>query len=212
MEAIVQHFIGTTHEWMSANPLLYEAVWGIEAEPSGRRLLKIGDGIHYWQELPYVDETYIKGLPEKLTGLIQQGDSLVNAVRALEEALEAERVARANGDDTLQVSMREALTAENEARVKGDNALQVSIGVQVQSEATLRIQADNTLRLWAETELQKEWAARESLQVLTGQLLEFIREQMGPFDPVELFTGNGFNVATYDGKTIVTLLDINHII
>jgi hypothetical protein len=190
MEAIVQHFIGTTHEWMSANPLLLEAVWGIEVEPSGRRLLKIGDGTHYWQTLPYVDETYIKGLPEKLTPLAQQGDGLVNAVQTLEEAL----------------------TAENEARVKGDNALQVSIGAQVQNEATLRLQADNSLRLSMEAQIQTEQTARESLQVLVGQLLEFIREQMGPFDPVELFTDNGFNVATYDGKTIVTLLDINHIL
>jgi hypothetical protein len=190
MEAIVQQFIGTTHEWMSANPLLYEAVWAIEIEPSGRRLLKIGDGLHYWQELPYVDETWIKGLPEKLATLAQQGSSLVNAVQTLQDAL----------------------AAEGAARIKGDNALQVAIGAQVQSEAALRLQADNGLRLWAEAELQRERAARESLQTLTGQLLEFIREQMGPFDPIELLTDNGFNLATYNGKTIVTLLDINHIV
>jgi hypothetical protein len=189
MEAIVQQFIGTTHEWMSANPLLFEAVWGIEIEPSGRRLLKIGDGIHYWQALPYVDETYIKGLPEKLAELSVEESGLVNSVQALQEALAAERVARANGDD----------------------ALQVSIGAQVQNEATLRFQADNGLRLSTEAQLQEERAVRESLQVLTGQMLEFIREQMGPFEPVELITDNGFNLVTCDGKTIVTQFDINHI-
>jgi hypothetical protein len=190
MEAIVQQFIGTTQEWMSANPLLYEAVLAIEIEPSGRRLLKIGDGLHYWQALPYVDETWIKGLPEKLAGLASQSFAMAEAVDALREAVAKESAARAKGDDTLQVS----------------------IGVQVQNEAALRLQADNSLLLWAEAELQRERAARESLQTLTGQMLEFIREQMGPFDPVALLTDDGFNVATFDGKTVVTLLDINHII
>jgi hypothetical protein len=165
-------------------------VWGIEIELSGNRLLKIGDGKHYWQDLPYVDETYIKGLSEKLAALAQQGDGLVNAVQSLEEAL----------------------AAESAARIQNDNALQVSIGDQVQSEATLRLQGDTSLRLLTEAELQTERTARESLQFLVGQLLEFIREQMGPFAPIELLTDNGFNVATYGGKTIVTLLDINHII
>jgi hypothetical protein len=148
---------------MSANPLLYEAVWAIEIEPSGRRLLKIGDGLHHWQALPYVDMTYIKGLPEILAEL--DPSSLGPAVQDLQEALAAERTERLEGDDAL--------------------------------------------RLWTETELQQERAAREDLQILVGQLIEFIREQMGPFDPVQLLTDNGFNVATYNGKIIVTLLDIN---
>jgi hypothetical protein len=190
MEAIVQHSIGTTQEWMSANPLLYEAVWAIEIEPSGRRLLKIGDGEHYWQALPYVDENYIKGLPEKLAELARQVGSLAGAAQALQEALAQEAAARA----------------------QGDSALQGSISAQVQNEAALRSQADDGLRLSMEAQLQSERTARESLQMLLGHLLEFVREQLGPFEPVKYITHNGLNLVTHDEKYLVTQFDINQII
>jgi aldehyde:ferredoxin oxidoreductase len=175
---------------MNANPLLYEAVWGIEITESGTRLLKIGDGTHYWQTLPYVDATSIKGLPEKLAELAAQGDSLADSVQGLQEAL----------------------AQETAARIKGDDTLHAYINAQMQNEAALRAGADNNLRLSMEALIQIERSARESLQVLVGQLLEFIREQLGPFESVALITDNGFNVATHNGKTVVTLLDINHII
>jgi hypothetical protein len=190
MEAIVQHFIGTTHEWMNANPLLYEAVWGIEITESGARLLKIGDGAHYWQALPYVDATSIKGLPEKLAELSEGKDGFASSVQDLQDAL-----------------AREA--AE---RIQGDNTLHACIEARMQNEAALRVSADDNLRLATEALIQIERSARESLQVLVGQLLEFIREQLGPFESVALVTDNGFKLATHNGKTVVTLLDINHII
>jgi hypothetical protein len=70
MKAITQHFIGTTAEWENENPLLYKAVWGIEETQDGKRFLKLGDGVHYWNELPYVDKYMIKGLPENLDTFI----------------------------------------------------------------------------------------------------------------------------------------------
>ena len=173
MEAIVQHFIGTTQEWMSANPLLYEAVWGIEIESSGRRLLKLGDGTHYWQDLPYVDAAYIKGLPEQIVEFALQIGSLASSGQELKAALSQEIAAR--------------------------KSLQTLVDSLVSSGQEM------------EKALSQEIAARESLQRLVGQLLEFVREQMGPFQSVALITDNGFNVATHNGKTLVTLLDINHI-
>jgi hypothetical protein len=175
---------------MDANPLLYEAVWAIEIVDPLTRLLKIGDGINHWQTLPYVDSTYIKGLTRKLAELSREDAGL---------------------DDSLQ-ALQEALAQEAAARVQGDNALQGSIIVQVQNEAALRSRADNALRLSLEEQLQREQEKRESLQMIVGQLLEFIREQLGPFEPVKFITHDGRNLVTHDGKYFVTQFDMNRII
>lgn len=70
MKAIYQNFIGTTAEWESENPVLYNAVFGIETAGDGKRLFKVGDGVHDWQSLPYVNPGNIEGLPEILEGLV----------------------------------------------------------------------------------------------------------------------------------------------
>jgi hypothetical protein len=69
MKAVYQNYIGTTDEWMSADPRLYDAVVGIEVTTDGRRLIKIGNGKDRWQNLEYVDAAYITGLPEALAAL-----------------------------------------------------------------------------------------------------------------------------------------------
>jgi hypothetical protein len=66
---------------------LYDGVWAIEERPDGTRRLKIGDGARHWQELGYVDDTYLEGLPGKLAGI--------------SEALEQEAQARENADALL---------------------------------------------------------------------------------------------------------------
>jgi hypothetical protein len=71
MKAIYQNFIGTTAEWEDENPVLYDAVIGIEVAAGGRRLLKIGNGEDPWQLLPYVSAGNIKGLPENLEALAE---------------------------------------------------------------------------------------------------------------------------------------------
>jgi hypothetical protein len=189
MEAIVQHYIGTTAEWMNANPVLFEAVWAFEVTPDGRRLMKVGDGVRPWQTLPYINADNIHGLSETLAELAGGESNIASAVQALQEALAQETTARAQGDD----------------------ANHAYASAQVQAETALRIQGDNEERLRAEEQLQAEQAARQSLQAIVGQILEFVREQLGPFEPVKLVTQNGFNLVTQDGKSIVTLLDINQI-
>jgi hypothetical protein len=81
MKAVTQMFIGTTDEWESVNPRLYDAVWGIEERTDGGRLLKIGNGKDLWNDLGYVDENYIQGLPGHFN---------------------AEEAARESGDQALQ--------------------------------------------------------------------------------------------------------------
>ncbi|MDR2019492.1 MAG: hypothetical protein LBQ14_01855 [Treponema sp.] len=66
MKAITQQYIGSTEEWENQNPVLFEAVWGIEELADGRRLLKIGNGKDRWNDLEYVDKRYIKGLAEEI--------------------------------------------------------------------------------------------------------------------------------------------------
>jgi hypothetical protein len=172
MDAIVQHYIGTTAEWMAANPLLYDAVWAIEVEPSGRRLLKIGDGERRWQALPYFDASYIKGLPERLA------------------AAEAHAA-----------SLQETLAQEITARTQGDL-----------KEESLRMKGDDDLLTWANAQIQEERTARISLQQLVGQLEEYVREQLGPYNPIELITDDGFEIVTQDGKSIVTDLDLETLV
>ena len=56
MNAVVQNFIGTTEEWETENPILYEAVWGFEKTTEGKLLAKVGDGVSTWNDLKYFDE------------------------------------------------------------------------------------------------------------------------------------------------------------
>jgi hypothetical protein len=76
MKAIYQHFIGTTAEWQNENPLLYEAVIGIEITGGGKRLLKIGDGVSRWNDLPHFNAENIAGLPEALALLAAADEQL----------------------------------------------------------------------------------------------------------------------------------------
>ncbi|MDR2020681.1 MAG: hypothetical protein LBQ14_07965, partial [Treponema sp.] len=69
MKAALQFYTGTSEEWESINPKPYDAVWCIEVLSGGRRLLKIGNGNDRWNDLEYMDESYIKGLPENLDEL-----------------------------------------------------------------------------------------------------------------------------------------------
>jgi hypothetical protein len=107
VHAILQNFIGTTDEWESENPLLYDAAWAIEKTPDGKRLLKIGDGVHYWNDLDYVDSGYLKGLDERLASIELYGVHLLHAV-------EKETRERMEADDAIKRSLGE----EAEARVE----------------------------------------------------------------------------------------------
>jgi hypothetical protein len=71
MKAVVQHYVGTTKEWNDRNPRLYNAVWGMEITPDGKRLLKIGDGVRNWKQLPYLDEGNFQGIADHLSTIDQ---------------------------------------------------------------------------------------------------------------------------------------------
>jgi len=50
MAVQIQFRRGTAFEWHSVNPKLAEAEMGIETDTN---LFKIGDGIHFWDDLDY---------------------------------------------------------------------------------------------------------------------------------------------------------------
>ncbi|MDR2785289.1 MAG: hypothetical protein LBB83_05185 [Treponema sp.] len=115
MLAITQQMTGTTLEWESADPLLYEGVIGIENLPDGGRHLKIGNGQDRWQALPYVDASYLKGLPETLQGI---DAALTGAIQgeaaAREQADSAEAAARAAGDAALGQQLQKVAVKTDE--------------------------------------------------------------------------------------------------
>jgi hypothetical protein len=107
MNGIVQNIIGTTEEWQAANPRLYAGVFGIEVLKDGTRRLKIGAtdpanpdpdprvGLTLtWNELPYVDESYIERLPEHLAAIEQNAQHFDEWVQRLEDRV-VEEEARA---------------------------------------------------------------------------------------------------------------------
>ncbi|MDR1507811.1 MAG: hypothetical protein LBI67_11985 [Treponema sp.] len=70
MKAVTQQAIGTTEEWENENPLLDEAVFGVEITEDGNRYFKLGDGVHLWNDLSYLDKHMLKGLAEELGHIV----------------------------------------------------------------------------------------------------------------------------------------------
>jgi len=87
MQAIVQHFIGTTDEWETTNPILYEAVWGFEKTTEGKIIAKLGDGVNSWNDLKYFDQENIFGLSEKIQEL-ENKIELLSSGRKIEKEIE----------------------------------------------------------------------------------------------------------------------------
>jgi hypothetical protein len=121
MKAITQHFIGTTDEWESCNPRLYKAVLGFEETANGKVWVKLGDGLHNWQALPYIlDVTTIKGLPEALAAF----QAAVNPALQEEAQTRSQAINQVNQAITLETSERKtdvlslerSLVKETEAR------------------------------------------------------------------------------------------------
>lgn len=71
-------------DWLVRNPILAAGEFGLEVDTFW---LKIGDGIHNWAQLPYLnklDETYFK--IDNTTGAITFSDSFLNDIAALQAA------------------------------------------------------------------------------------------------------------------------------
>jgi hypothetical protein len=78
---IVRH--GTSANWITRNPVLAQGEYGLETNTF---LLKIGDGVRNWVNLPYLnklDETYFN---QENDGTITFSDNFKNTISALEAA------------------------------------------------------------------------------------------------------------------------------
>ena len=78
---LVRH--GTAANWLSRNPILAQGEYGLETDTF---LLKIGDGVRTWINLPYLnklDDTYFT---QENDGTITFSDSFKNTISALEAA------------------------------------------------------------------------------------------------------------------------------
>jgi hypothetical protein len=116
LKAVVQSYTGTSEEWKDANPRVYEGVLCIELlttidgnpvyDGNGKRryLIKIGDGISAWNDLPYLEPENIKDLTERLDDVLATAQQLVS-----EEQMRAE-----DAEAGLQVNV-EALQGNLEA-------------------------------------------------------------------------------------------------
>jgi len=114
MKVITQHFIGTTQEWETKNPLLYKAVWGFEKTNDGKVFAKLGDGESHWNDLKYFNAENIKGLPEELQemqeNIEEQAVAWQQADTRLQEAIGAEAHDRQQADTRLQEAIEQAVS------------------------------------------------------------------------------------------------------
>jgi hypothetical protein len=177
MKVVVQHYIGTTDEWKTANPKLYEAVWGFEKTADGKVLAKLGNGRDLWNDLKYFDVENIHGLPELLQNihnLIEtETQERKDADQALTEAIDAEAQERKDADQALaeaidaeakerrdaDQALTEAIDAETQERKEADRALAEAID----AEAKERKDADQTLAGAIDAEAQERKDADRAL-------------------------------------------------
>ena len=71
MKIVVQNLFGTTRDW-NRNPVLYNAVWGIEETADGKRFFKLGNGRERWNDLEYFDIENIRSLPDELQRTLEE--------------------------------------------------------------------------------------------------------------------------------------------
>jgi len=168
MKVIAQHCIGTTQEWLQANPKLYEAVWGFEKTTDGKIFAKLGNGTNRWNDLKYFDMENIHGLPEKLQ------EDLNQALQAVEEEARARHEADQILQEQIDDLMPEGIANEAEERQEADLALQQAIDNAVQAlneaianEAEARQEADLALQQATEEAIDNEAEAREQGDVNT---------------------------------------------
>ena len=123
MKVIAQHFYGTTEEWKTANPKLYNAVWGFEEVREGdktRVLAKLGNGVDRWNDLKYFDVNNIYGLEEQIceiSNLAQESsDKVDKKIQEFENSLHelSESYEKHNKDGESHPDIRDWLENANE--------------------------------------------------------------------------------------------------
>ena len=190
MKVVTQHYIGTTQEWESANPKLYQAVWGFEKTADGKVLAKLGNGVDLWKSLKYFDMENIHGLPEKF-----QADLNQNL-----QAVTAEAQARAAADQGLQ----SVINNEAQARQSADQNLQSAIN----NEAQARQSADQNLRQTIAALQTKQDSYEHTIEYYmqyVQYLKQIIESTLGLLiGPSSLVTEDGNYLVTESGDYLVT--------
>jgi len=165
MKVVTQNYIGTTEEWKTANPKLYDAVWGfeitekikfMEGPGKGSPIIKakLGNGKDCWNDLGYFDSENI-GLSEDMQKIYSIAQEYTD------EEVTTEALAREQADMNLQnqinTLMPEGLKDLTEFIVNlpktlktmqdADTALQDNINVEAQE----RQQNDENLQVEIDT-------------------------------------------------------------
>jgi len=200
MKAYVQHYYDTTDGWEKINPVLYNAMWGIEQTADGKILLKLGDGKHHWKDLKYFDEENINGLPEKLKSIITdianvagRLNSVNDGIDNIKELLDNEIQSRKEEDDNIINAIKELapeglenipakFDEEIHERQSADKILQQNIN----SETQQRQQADQILQQNIDNESQQRQQTDQKLK-----------------NEINSKTGNGGRLSAFDfGKAL----------
>jgi len=182
MKVVAQHYTGTTEEWRTANPKLYEAVWGFEKTTDGKVLAKLGNGRDLWNELKYFDAENIHGLPEQLQEFLSTALQAVNA----------EEQTRLSADQGLQA----AISAETQARYSADQGLQAAIN----SEITARMNRDIEFTKICQALQTKN----DEFQYLAEYLILLVESKFGPLNgAIPLATEGGDYLVTENGDYLV---------
>ena len=180
MKVIQQMYYGTTREWENKNPILYQATIAIEeiveVDERGfhRWLVKFGDGIRRWQQLPYFNIDNINGLAQHIAEAVE-----AEAVRAMaaEEALRL----YAEAQDGRIIGLEERVTVLETPRhfavnIPIQNPTQeelqavyetVSGNTGPASEQTVLDDVDNN-RTFTWFSLSAEWVVKETLKFKNG--------------------------------------------
>lgn len=74
---------GTAENWATRNPVLAQGEYGFETDTF---LLKIGDGVRTWINLPYLNKLDASYFTQELDGSITFSDNFKNTIAALEAA------------------------------------------------------------------------------------------------------------------------------
>jgi hypothetical protein len=99
MKGITQCFYGTSEEWQAQVNPLYKGVWGVEVKTDGSRVIKMGDGVRTWPQLPtLLDEDTQLG---DLTALIDQTGAYLSQVQTMQAQLQTLQDQIAQAQETL---------------------------------------------------------------------------------------------------------------
>jgi hypothetical protein len=99
MKGITQCFYGTSEEWQAQVNPLYKGVWGVEVKTDGSRVIKMGDGVRTWPQLPpLLDGDTQLG---DLTALIDQTGIYLSQVQTLQAQLQTLQDQIAQAQETL---------------------------------------------------------------------------------------------------------------